>query len=90
MAVTKDSPAIVYETIKCERCGRGSDIGFLSFRDIDGMDYLWEDGGPAMPEDRREYIYVCYDCDWKLMNGWPMEYSDEESDEDDDSSKEWG
>ena len=80
--LTKDSPPVVYEEFECARCGQKSDIGFLSFHDLDGMDYIYEDspsGWKDCPPDRKEYVYVCYNCDWELMNdhGWDYDETDE-------------
>ena len=85
--LTKDSAPVVYEEIECFRCGIKSDIGFLHIHDREGMDYLYTDspnGFADLPEWQREYVYVCYDCDWKLMNGYPMEYDELEAEEDEE------
>jgi len=81
--ITKDSPEIVESAdydIVCGRCGGHDFRVYLSWRDMDGMD-----DGPGeyiIPEERRRYYYVCRSCDWKLMNGYPVEYSDEEYEDD--------
>ena len=77
--VTKDSKAVIHHKFQCGRCHFWADEGFLTFRDRDHMDYIYEDspdGYRSLTEDRREYLYVCYDCDWKLMNGYGMEYDE--------------
>jgi hypothetical protein len=37
------------------------------------MTYIYEDSGSAIPEHLREEVWLCWDCDFDVINGGPME-----------------
>ena len=58
---------------ECQRCFNPSNILFRHYKARDGMTYIYEDTEQPIPENEREDIWLCWDCDWEVMNGRPME-----------------
>lgn len=88
---TKESQDVIESNdydIECARCGSHDYMAYKSWRDIEGMDDDLDGKEYIVPEERREYIYVCRRCDWKLMNGYPVNYSDDEAFDDEEDARE--
>lgn len=55
--------------LECERCGNGTNRLYKHYKARDGMTYLYEDSDASIPENEREEIWLCWDCDFEVTNG---------------------
>ena len=58
--------------LECERCYSRDYILYKSYKDSEGMDYIYEDSNEPLPKERRVPVWVCRRCENELMNGGGM------------------
>lgn len=57
------------DDLECQRCGCFGTILLHHWRDREGYDYIYEQSGDPIPEERAVPFWVCWRCDYELMNG---------------------
>ena len=57
----------------CWRCGNYAEIRYPHIRSSDGMTYIFRDTDSPIPNELQEKVWLCWDCDFDVINGGPME-----------------